>query len=121
MTEEMLWKVVGVAGIIIGYLIKILIDFLRKEDKHKIYVCPLDKSGLDSKMNHIALDIDKAEVKLNDIKTNVGYNQKIIEFINSHYEKISDALNNLVSLQKETIRQNDRQNDLLERIAKNGK
>jgi len=121
MTEAQLWQILSIAGIIIGYLVKILIDSLRKDYKNKIHICPLDKSGLDSKMNHLAIDIDKAEVKLNDIKANVGYNQKVIEFINSHYEKISEALNNLVSLQKETIRQNDRQNELLERIAKNGR
>jgi len=121
MAEETLWKLLSVATLFIGFLIRMLIDGLRKNNgKDKIYICPLDKSGVINQMNHIAADIDKSEIKLNNIVSGVGYNQKIIEFINQHYEKISDSLNNLVSLQKETIRQNDRQNELLEKISKNG-
>jgi len=113
MTEETVWKIISGATLIIGFLLKVVVDVLKKDDKEKIFICPLDKSGIKGDMVRISNDLSKTETKLNDIKVGVGYNQKIIEFINQHYEKISESLNSLVNLNKE-------QNRLLKEISKNG-
>ena len=113
MTEETVWKILSLAALVIGYLIKALVDSLRKNDKSRIYICPLDKSGITSKMNDIAKDIDKQENKLNNITTTMNYNKILVENIHEHYTKIADSLNKLVNI-------SEQQTKLLDKISRNG-
>ena len=116
MTEDTLWKVLSAAGIVIGFLAGIFIDAFKKNNNNnnKVYVCPLDKSGIDSKMSNISSDIDKQENKLNTIISTTEFNKKFIESLHEYQNKMSEALSKLVVL-------SEQQNKLLETILKNNK
>jgi len=120
MEESTLWQIFSGLCLIIGYLIKALVNALKNKDDSKIYICPLDKSGIKGDMLRITQDLDKAENKLNNITSITEYNKKFIENIHEHYTRISDALSTLVLLSKQNIEQNKEQNKLLEKISKNG-
>ena len=113
MTEETLWKILSVAGIVIGFLAKVLVDSFKKEEKDKIIICPLDKSGVKSDMVRISSDIEKHESKLNKITSITEYNKAFIENIHEHYHKIAESLNKLVN-------NTEQMNKHLEKISKNG-
>ena len=113
MTEETFWKLFSGLGLIIGFLAKALVDSFRKESKDKIYICPLDKSGLKSDMVRISSDLDKAETKLNKITSITEYNKTFIENIHAHYGTIAQSLSKLVNLQEQSLK-------ALEKISKNG-
>ena len=113
MSEETLWKILSIAGVVIGFLAKTLVDALKKEDNDYIYICPLDKSGIKSDMVRMSQDMDKHETKLNNIISTSDYNKNIIERIDGHYDKITESLHRLVNL-------SEVQTKLLEKISKNG-
>ena len=99
MTELTMWKYLTGATLIIGFLIRMLVEFMKrgKSGGKGIYICPLDKSGMDSKLKSIANDIDKEETKLNRIITIVDYNKSFIEQIHSNI-KLQGLYHNLVMM-----------------------
>ena len=114
MTELTMWKILSGLLLVIGYLVKALVDSLKKDTKkEQIYICPLDKSGIKGDMVRISRDIEKHETKLNKITSTVDYNKNIIERIDEHYDKITESLLKLVN-------QGEIQTKLLEKISKNG-
>jgi hypothetical protein len=112
MTEETFWKILSIITLVVGYLIKALVDALKKDDKNKIYICPLDKMGIDSKMNDILTDIDKHEDKLNNIITTGDFNKSFIESIHELHNRIVTSLSSLVEISRQ-------QTKLLEKMSNN--
>lgn len=120
MAEDTILKILYIPVLIIGYLLKALMDSRKDDKKDKIYICPLDKSGIDNNMKEISKNIDKLEDKSNSIISTTFYNKKIIEHIDEHYDKISEAFIKLTEYAKRNIEQNEKQINLLEKISKNG-
>ena len=89
MEQLTMWKLLSGATLVIGFLVRVLLEQIKKNKgaKESIYICPLDRTGFDGKLNSISGDVDKNEVKLNKIITVVDYNKSFIEQIHSRFDE----------------------------------
>ena len=112
-----------IVGGTITLIFKIIFDWLKgkkEDDKPTVFVCPLDKTGLQEGVRVLGVLIDKQEDKLNKVVAIVDYNKKIIEHVDGHYEKIAEALMRLIGITEKDYKEMEKQTDILQKILTNG-